>query len=598
MEEPPAGRGSPLAWAAHPATVGAAVVLAVNDHLLKAAFPGVVTGKLSDVAGLVLAPALLALCLGLLGWNGSRAAAFAVAVTGVGFTLAKATDTGAAVASHAWAAVVGPSLVRADPTDLLALPALALSWFVHLRTRDAGARWTRAARVALAVPFVVLATAATSVDDRSVTAAQAVPVNGEIIVGGGGGYVATEDGFTWRWVSTEQAYAALAGTPPPDCLPSDPAHCYRVVPHRLAVQETTDGHVWKTVWEISPGRADFLRRENAVGRDPAMFSHSLAVLEHPDGYHIVVVANGDDGIALRNARGSWKRLGTPHLISVKTPTTPPTPDATLPTSPPSTTPPTDARPTRAPTTVVPTTAVAVPPTDLPVAVVPTTDVTAPPTVAPPTGTPGAGVALPPTGPPSTGTPGAGVGVPPSFGESPTAGGPEASVSPTPVEFAVAPVEEWRLNPLTDGSAYRYRALFAGLLVFALAAPAALGPLRPLRWGTPLTLIGASLGLALHSLDLAGILVGPFMLGFLIAGLTLLVMAIFQYLEGVEPLRGLAFALGGSVLTPVPILAWTRGAPDDFRDAALFAVFLGCVTVVSAYLVRKPPRLRGRKAEPG
>ncbi|WP_345393526.1 hypothetical protein [Nonomuraea salmonea] len=32
------------------------LVLLVNDHLLKAAFPGVVTGKLSDVAGLLVAP--------------------------------------------------------------------------------------------------------------------------------------------------------------------------------------------------------------------------------------------------------------------------------------------------------------------------------------------------------------------------------------------------------------------------------------------------------------------------------------------------------------------------------------------------------------
>ena len=49
-----------LAWLAHPVTVAALVVLLVNDHLLKYAYPGWVTGKLSDVAGLVLAPALLA----------------------------------------------------------------------------------------------------------------------------------------------------------------------------------------------------------------------------------------------------------------------------------------------------------------------------------------------------------------------------------------------------------------------------------------------------------------------------------------------------------------------------------------------------------
>jgi len=34
--------------------------LVVNDHVLKAAFPGLLTGKLSDVAGLVVAAPLLA----------------------------------------------------------------------------------------------------------------------------------------------------------------------------------------------------------------------------------------------------------------------------------------------------------------------------------------------------------------------------------------------------------------------------------------------------------------------------------------------------------------------------------------------------------
>ena len=45
---------------AHPGSVLALVVLVLNDHVLKQAWPGPVTGKLSDVAGLVVAPLLLA----------------------------------------------------------------------------------------------------------------------------------------------------------------------------------------------------------------------------------------------------------------------------------------------------------------------------------------------------------------------------------------------------------------------------------------------------------------------------------------------------------------------------------------------------------
>jgi hypothetical protein len=41
---------------ASPGFALALVVLVLNDHVLKTAYPGWITGKLSDVAGLVLAP--------------------------------------------------------------------------------------------------------------------------------------------------------------------------------------------------------------------------------------------------------------------------------------------------------------------------------------------------------------------------------------------------------------------------------------------------------------------------------------------------------------------------------------------------------------
>lgn len=44
----------------HPVSLGAIALLVLNDHVLKAAYPGFVTGKLSDIAGLVFFPLLLA----------------------------------------------------------------------------------------------------------------------------------------------------------------------------------------------------------------------------------------------------------------------------------------------------------------------------------------------------------------------------------------------------------------------------------------------------------------------------------------------------------------------------------------------------------
>jgi hypothetical protein len=49
----------------HPLTLAAVVLLVVNDWVLKPRWHGVVTGKLSDVAGLAFAPVLLSAVIGL-----------------------------------------------------------------------------------------------------------------------------------------------------------------------------------------------------------------------------------------------------------------------------------------------------------------------------------------------------------------------------------------------------------------------------------------------------------------------------------------------------------------------------------------------------
>ncbi|MBC7976471.1 MAG: hypothetical protein H7138_15980 [Myxococcales bacterium] len=58
--------GLPLGEAVHPVTLAAVCVLVINDWLLKPRFgPSLVTGKLSDVAGLVFAPVVLSAAIGL-----------------------------------------------------------------------------------------------------------------------------------------------------------------------------------------------------------------------------------------------------------------------------------------------------------------------------------------------------------------------------------------------------------------------------------------------------------------------------------------------------------------------------------------------------
>lgn len=149
-------------WLGAPPTLVALVLLVLNDRVWKEQWPGLLTGKLSDVAGLVVAPPLLALALSVC--RVRRSAAWALGASGVGFALVKSTGVGAEFASAAWSLVM-PSLVLRDPSDLVALPALVVAaacarWAGSPGTP--GKRRTYLAIGSLALPVAVLATAATS----------------------------------------------------------------------------------------------------------------------------------------------------------------------------------------------------------------------------------------------------------------------------------------------------------------------------------------------------------------------------------------------------------------------------------------------------
>ena len=129
----------------HPVALGAVLVLVVNDHVLKAHVPGVITGKLSDVAGMVFFPLLLVTLLDPL-FRGRWLLPFACLATGVAFALVKTTAVGHDAYVLVWgslrwplralrAVVAGnalPSPGRVacvmDATDLLAIPFVGIAY--------------------------------------------------------------------------------------------------------------------------------------------------------------------------------------------------------------------------------------------------------------------------------------------------------------------------------------------------------------------------------------------------------------------------------------------------------------------------------------
>jgi len=128
---------SPVAWVA-------LVVLVANDHFLKRAglLPGSVTGKLSDLAGLVVAPVLACALIGARS-PASRILGFAAVV--LPFVAIKTVP----VATHlveALTRLVGLDWrLWTDPTDLVGLLALPFAWRLQADSAEvrAGKRATR-----------------------------------------------------------------------------------------------------------------------------------------------------------------------------------------------------------------------------------------------------------------------------------------------------------------------------------------------------------------------------------------------------------------------------------------------------------------------
>ena len=115
----------------HPAVIVSIAVFIANDHVLKVAARGWLTGKISDVAGLVFFPLLLVAAWELLRSAvgrrvdpSARSLIVAVVVTGLAFASVKTTALGSSVFSWAlgtvqWLADAAWSALAAEPVPFL-----------------------------------------------------------------------------------------------------------------------------------------------------------------------------------------------------------------------------------------------------------------------------------------------------------------------------------------------------------------------------------------------------------------------------------------------------------------------------------------------
>jgi hypothetical protein len=282
---------------ASPGFTGAVALLILNDHFLKQAAPGLVTGKLSDFAGVVMI-ALLTRCL-------LRHDIIAVALTAVMFVTLE-TFPGA---NRLAAPALGGPVIQ-DAGDLLALIAL-VPVYVWFRRRH-GRTVARTLPISvLQIPALVIAVMATTA-----TSCLAPPTVDRLITGGDvvwAGFVpeTSNDGATsQQWARSLDGGRTWKRSRAPE--DSDQivreacgsSRCWRV--NRGDGIEVDDGSGWQLAftftedeWKQQSLTADC----SASPRSDSFRAVAVVETEKP----IVVVAMGDQGV-LRLDGSTWERV--------------------------------------------------------------------------------------------------------------------------------------------------------------------------------------------------------------------------------------------------------------------------------------------------
>ncbi len=321
----------------HPAVIAAILALLLNDHVLKAAAPSALTGKLSDFAGLFFFPFLVGVALQALARLASRRIGPRPALL-VGFVLTAAVfipiktlpGANALAAVLAGGILNGPAYFSLDPTDLLALTMFLPAWHVwriiegRLQPAVRGATHWGSGRLAYAALALGALTSLATPPCQTVASVQRLALaDGTLYAGFGydnpGGFARSAD-LQGGWESLPELPAAVqmalskpASLPLTLCDPANAQTCYRI-DGRPQVEESLDGgSTWSAAWQIPAGRQDYMQRAAggrglSCGKIPDFRTFDMLFLPAL-GEPGLVVAMGNEGLLVHLPSIGWQRQG-------------------------------------------------------------------------------------------------------------------------------------------------------------------------------------------------------------------------------------------------------------------------------------------------
>lgn len=292
----------------HPVSLAAIGLLLLNDHVLKPLLPGPLTGKLSDVAGLVFFPLLLSVALGPAIRKPGMTIWTSVLSTGIWFGAINTIPE----AARATERLITPFLswrVTVDPTDLVALPALGLAVLVW-RMAEVGPSRSEA-QVGLSPlqlgALLVGAAASVATSCGETVGVQFVEQEGNLLIAIGDHEPTSRDGgYTWTaWDWTSSIEDATGTQVTEGCFPHRSDQCFRIDGGPYVEESLDGGASWRVAWQLPPGRETFLARAGGDCDTYEVAAVDLLITDGPEP--LVLVAMRDDGLLRRLPDGTWER---------------------------------------------------------------------------------------------------------------------------------------------------------------------------------------------------------------------------------------------------------------------------------------------------
>lgn len=307
---------------AHPAIIGAVLLLLLNDHVLRHEWPSWWTGKLGDAVWLAFAPILTAFFLALaiptrLKNQEQIVAALAFGLTAAVFVSAKTIPFVHTLLVEALQVALGTSIgLRLDPTDLLTLPALVIGWQVWWLAKAPPQLVTRQTIVIAALAAVAtIANMPAFPEGISCLIENPDGTVSGVHHTGGPTFRTADGGLTWEQVEQIDWEDPILEQ---ECINSDRArnwHITHPTDNQVAFRFFSGSHIersndngqsWVTEIDVTHTEAEIVYYENTKGLFYFEEGPLDATFDEQTGN--LIVAMGVEGVLVRSPDGAWSRI--------------------------------------------------------------------------------------------------------------------------------------------------------------------------------------------------------------------------------------------------------------------------------------------------